>query len=276
MELVRFDGASYPAWEVRHTGRVVGTASLGAGSAASAWHLRLQVEPGYRRRGIGSWLLATATEAAREAGCLTLEAMVVRGSGGEGFAARYGAVVGDELIDAVLHLDRVDPARLTRFTATVPDGYRLTGWCDPTPEPLVDSYARVKRVISEAPNRFPPPMPDWTAAEVRRAEQRRREHGASMWVSACLCDEEVVAFTEVVTSASPQGEQHDTGVAAAHRRQGLARCVKAHMILRLRAERTDVRNLAVTYAAANIGMHAVNRDLGFREHRRRDLVRLRI
>jgi hypothetical protein len=140
--------------------------------------------------------------------------MVVRGSPGVAFTAVHGAVIGDELIDAVLHLARADVGRLTTFAAAVPDGYRLTSWSEPTPSRYVESYARAKRVIADAPNRFPPPTPRWTAAEVREAEHRRRVPG--------------------------------------------------------------VRSFAATYAAANTGMHAVNRDLGFREHRRRDLVRLPI
>jgi GNAT superfamily N-acetyltransferase len=276
VELLDADDGSGRAWEVRYSDRVVGRASLGPGSAPAARHLRLEVEPGYRRRGIGTRLLVTASEAARSDGCLHLEAMVVRGSPGVAFTAVHGAVIGDELIDAVLDLARADVGRLTTFAAAVPDGYRLTSWSEPTPARYVESYARAKWVIADAPNRFPPPTPRWTAAEVREAEHRRREQGTHRWVAACLAADEVVAFSEASTDASARGEQHDTGVLADHRRQGLARAVKARLVLRLRAERPDVRSLGATYAAANTGMHAVSRDLGFREHRRRDLVRLPI
>jgi hypothetical protein len=49
--------------------------------------------------------------------------------------------------------------------------------------------------------------------------------------------------------------------------------VKAALILRLCRQRPDLGSLSVTYALSNTGMKAVNRELGFHEHRRRDLVR---
>lgn len=274
MQLHRVEDGTSGAWEVREHGQVMATASARPGSGSDARHLRLEVAEQHRGRGIGSWLLGTIADELSAAGCQVLETVVVRGSEAARFAQRQGAVVADHLVDDVLELSKVDRERLRRLTHTLPAGYRLVRWQESAPPAVLDSYAAVRNAIRDAPNRFPPPTPEWTPAEVRRAEQRHTERGEEPWVTAAVCDGRVVAFTEAVTTDAPQAEQHDTVVAAPHRRMGLARSVKAALVLWLCEQRPDLRTLAATYALSNTGMQAVNRQLGFREHRRRDLVRL--
>ena len=214
----------------------------------------------------------------RRAGCRTAEAIVVAGSGGEAFAARLGATAGDELVDEVLRFDTVDLAEM-RALGVPPPGYALRHWAGRAPGSLVGSYARAKRSIADAPNRYPPPIPDWDAALVRADEQARADRHADLWVAAAMLTgtEDVVAFTEMETTrASVEASQADTVVLPAHRRKGLATAVKARLLVRLCAARPDLVSSRVTCALANTGMRAVNHRLGFREQQRRTLYRLNL
>ncbi|RYF42623.1 MAG: hypothetical protein EOO25_06105 [Comamonadaceae bacterium] len=58
-----------------------------------------------------------------------------------------------------------------------------------------------------------------------------------------------------------------TAVAAPWRGQGLAKAVKAAMLLLLRDRRPDVTTLITTNAHANAPMLSINQRLGFRVHR---------
>ncbi len=219
-------------------------------------------------------MLYEVTSDLRAVGGRVVEAIAVVGSEGAEFAAKHGAVVGDELVDYVLELDDLDSAELARLASAAPARYRLVHWRDPAPDALLDSYAHAKRFVSDAPNRHPPQVPPWTAALVRQAERERAERGEALWVTAAMLDGKVVAFTEISAGTSVEGDQHDTVVLPDHRRCGLASCIKADLILRLRTSRPDLHTVGVTCAVANTGMRAVNQRVGFLESGRRNLMRL--
>jgi mycothiol synthase len=200
----------------------------------------------------------------------------VAGSDGELLAHRLGATVGDELVDDVLSLDSIDPARLKRI-GVPPAGYDLRHWAGHAPGGLVESYARAKRSIADAPNRHPLPVPLWDVEMIRVNERTRADGGAELWVEAAVVTgtDEVAAFTEMeIAGSCAEASQVDTAVLPAHRRKGLATAVKADLLLRLLAERPDLGSVRVTCALANTGMRAVNHRLGFCEQQRRTLYRL--
>ena len=274
MDLRRIDDDTGIAWEVCHHERALAAATVQAGSEPTARFLRLEVDPQHRGRGIGSWLIGTIIDELRAAGVEMLETLVVTGSAGARFATRHGATSGDHLVTDILDLTRADRVRLSQLVQDLPGEYVLQRWHGHAPPSLINSYAQARKAIRDAPNRYPPPVPEWTPAAIRKSEQHRAQQGESPWVTAATLDGQVVAFTEALTTESPDAEQHDTAVVRAHRRRGLAGAVKADLILRLCRQRPDLRSLAVTYALSNTGMQAVNRELGFEELHRRDLVRL--
>ena len=77
---------------------------------------------------------------------------------------------------------------------------------------------------------------------------------------------EVVAATVATVPASggPVADQHDTAVLPEHRRQGLARWIKAEQAIRLHEHFRGVRAVASTVNRENLPMTAVNRSLGYR------------
>ncbi len=265
-------------WVARVGELVVGQATAHPGSEPSARFVRLTVDPSYRRRGIGRGLFEAACVGLQGSGCVVLEAIGVAGTDGEAFARRLGARAGDELADAVLTLATLDLQHLQQLCA-LPPGYVLAHWAGSAPDDLVESYARAKRSIADAPNGHPPSVPDWDTDLVRADERARADRGAAVWVEVAVLAETrtVVAFTEVeIAGACQEASQNDTVVLPGHRRKGLATAVKADLLLRLRAARPDLVSIGVTCAVANRGMRAVNHRLGFREERRRTLYRLRL
>lgn len=265
-------------WQAWIADQRVGTATAGPGSEPQARFIRLSVDPPYRRGGIGSLLIDAVSTDLRQAGCRTIEAIAVAGSAGDAFAQGLGASVGDELVDDILSLETVSAQQL-QVLGVPPPGYALRHWTGRAPGSMVESYARAKRWIADAPNRHPPPVPDWDTELVRAHERARADAHAELWVVAAVLTGtgEVVAFTEVETfAASVEASQVDTAVLPAHRRKGLATAVKADLLLRLRAARPDLVSIRVTCALANAGMRAVNHRLGFREQQRRTLYRLEL
>jgi GNAT superfamily N-acetyltransferase len=263
-------------WEACIGDQQAGMATAHPGSEPAARFVRLGVDLPYRRAGIGRMLFEAARADLRRAGVRTVEAIAVAESAGEAFAVRLGATAGDELADDVLSFAAIDPRQLRKL-GVPPPGYAVRHWASRAPGRLVESYARAKRSIVDAPNRHPPPIPHWDAELVRFHEQARAGRGAELWVAAAVPGgtDEVVAFTEMETSGTGvHASQHDTVVLAAHRRKGLATAVKAQLLLRLRAARPDLVSSRVTCALANTGMRAVNHRLGFREEQRRTLYRL--
>lgn len=254
----------------------VGTATVRSGSEAGARFVRLSVEPGYRRRGIGHELLDAVCSVLRSAGCVTVEAIAVAGSDGETFADRLGATIGDELADDVLQLAALDHPRLQAL-GEPRLGYDVRPWIGTAPDDLVESYARAKHWIADAPNNYPPIVPDWSECLVREHEKARAARGAELWVSAAVPagTSLVVALTEIeVHSSGTAASQVDTVVLPQHRRKGLATMVKADLLLRLHDGRPDLRSVGATCAVANVAMRTVNHRLGFREEQRRTLYRL--
>ena len=263
-------------WRALIDDQHVGMVSIHPGSVPEARFVRLSVDLPFRRRGIGLLLIDTVGAELRRAGCRTAEALAVAGSEGELLAHRLGATVGDELVDDVLSFESIDPTLLKEICVP-PKGYELRHWVGHAPGSLVKSYAQAKRSIADAPNRHPPPVPDWDAEMIRVHERARADSGADLWVEAAVVigTDEVVAFTEIeIPSLSAEASQVDTAVLPAHRRKGLATAVKADLLLRLLADRPNLGSVLVTCALANTGMRAVNHRLGFREQQRRTLYRL--
>lgn len=254
----------------------VGTATVHGGSGAGACFIRLSVEPGYRRRGVGRELLEAVRSVLRSVGCVTVEAIAAAGSDGEAFARRLGATVGDELAEDVLPFATLDRPRLQALRVPRP-GYVVRRWIGAAPDDLLEAYAVAKHRISDAPNNYPPAVPDWSPALVREQERARAARGAALWVAAAVPagTDLVVAFTEVeVVRSGTAASQVDTVVLPEHRRIGLATIVKADLLLELHDARPDLRSVGATCAVANKAMRSVNHRLGFREEQRRTLYRL--
>lgn len=93
--------------------------------------------------------------------------------------------------------------------------------------------------------------PEWTAQRVRAREAELRRNDIELRVVVAVREDtgEVAGLTEV--------ELHP------HRGRGLGRCVKAHMIRWLPADRPDLDRIYTTTGAGNEHIIRVNHQLGF-------------
>jgi GNAT superfamily N-acetyltransferase len=263
-------------WTARADGRLVGLAlaQLPVDGNEHLGVVRLLVHPQLRRRGIGSTLLRVAAAALRERGRQVVEILQVEtNSPGARFAAALGFRTVQTLVFQSLELSEVDPAI---WDVEPPAGYRLVRWTGHAPDELVESYARARRAMADAPpgeSAFR--IPDWTVERVRRMEAGYREHGIERRVVVAVHAEgDVVGVTELdLQPLRPDmAAQRDTAVLAAHRGHGLGQAMKAAMLRWITADRPGLKRVWTSTAAANHHMADVNHRLGFATVRRHSVV----
>lgn len=154
-------------------------------------------------------------------------------------------------------------------------GYRLAHWA--APEPLVNSFGQVMGHVLDAPGADLQMAPRaWNTAAVRAWEANIATSGARLMVCAAvhLSSGKAVAATvaTVPPSGGPVADQHDTAVVPEHRRQGLARWIKAAQVLRIHERFPGVRATTSTVNQENLQMKAVNRAVGYHLMHERLLV----
>jgi len=235
-----------------------GVANLGQ-HGPTAIFAEVLVAPSARRRGIGSALLAALLERAREQGLAQVHGHHVTPAGAA-FCARAGAVDGQR--DVRSHL-RLAEARLPE--PQLPDRWSLVSWTRRAPDELIESYARAKSALDDAPTPDGIEFSVETAETIRdleaALERRNREARVTVAVDP---GGEVGAFTEVrVTPGAPLAFTEDTATVAEHRGQGLATAVKLESLRRLRADRPEVEVLTTMNAEENRAMRRVNERIGF-------------
>jgi GNAT superfamily N-acetyltransferase len=233
--------------------------------------LRLFVAPPSRRGGVGSALLFEAMRSVDASGIDRLQSTVLAGPPGESFAR---AVPGSRVVLRLeLQEQRLDQewvlARCRELVASPPSAYRLVHWIGLAPEQLAASFGRVMGHVLDAPGavlQMPPRT--WNTAAVRAWEAQMTTGGDQLMVSTAVHSAfgEVVAATVATVPASggPVADQHDTAVLPEHRRQGLARWIKAEQAIRLHEHFRGVRAVTSTVNRENLPMTAVNRSLGYR------------
>jgi GNAT superfamily N-acetyltransferase len=252
-------------WGARRPSELVGIAQTRPDRGAA--FVRLYVPAQHRRRGIGRAILGTVS---RQLNANALRGVVNAGEAGEQFAASMGA---REIMRLVVMSQRLADLQLPR--APLPHGHELVVWRGRAPDRLLSSYVAAKRHIADAPSAHEQLDAAWDNARLRAWEQAVRANGQTLWVCAAVHDGAVVAFTELEVGAHPVASQHDTVVLPGHRGVGLAMAVKAHLVRELRRIGADVASVTSTLNAANHGMIAANRRLGYRTIRERVLVESR-
>lgn len=232
-----------------------------------AGEVDVQVLPGFRRRGIGTLLLAVAADGLRAWGCKTVVAQVLAGTSAVPFLEARGFQCVLSLRALLLRTADVDPARLAALVRAGRPGYRLLRWVGLVPDNLARELATAKRAMVEPPTGGPFA---WDADRVRDMARAVAARGDVLYTVAALHGPagapRIAGFTEVVVpSGTPhRAAQHDTAVVPEHRGRRLGIWVKADMLRWLLAERPQVREIETENADDNAHMLAVNLRLGFR------------
>jgi GNAT superfamily N-acetyltransferase len=233
------------------------TASEGSGTA---WLTDLYVLPGRRRRGIGRALVEAAAEQTRAAGCKHLIGGFTDPAG-PGFVAAVGGRVGtDRLRHSMLRLP------LGAAPVRAVDGYRLVSWRGVTPDELIESYARSRHAINDAPHDDAIEPERFTPERIRDIEAALVRRDRDQFVTVALDGGgEVAGQTEVRVAREPGsgGFTEETAVRGEHRGRGLALWIKDHNIRWLSAQRPDVPYVKTDNDVTNTAMLAVNTRLGF-------------
>jgi mycothiol synthase len=244
-------------WVAEDATGVVGFAQLAGARDSPSVRVEVQVHPDARGRGNGTRLLESTVAAARRRG--PREVIGVHATeAGSRFAARAGATDSQREVRSLLRL----PAE---GSAPPVAGYELESWVGAAPERLLESFARAREAINDAPFAGED-VAVWDPGRVRDLEAalERRERDARVTVALDARDE-VAAFTELRISraGSTVAVTEDTAVVAEHRRRGLGRWIKLESLQRLHAERPDVEVVTTVNAEQNEAMLRLNRSLGF-------------
>jgi mycothiol synthase len=239
-------------------GRLLGAGALEVRGPSFAY-VDLLVFPEQRRRGIGTALLEQLRAAAREAGAISVFGHHWS-EDGAAFASYVGAREDQRDVRAILDLRRAELPQ-----PVVPPGWRLLTWIAAAPDELIESYARARNAMDDAPTPGGVVFPAETAEEVRATEVTAAKRGREVRVTVALDERnEVAAFTDVrATPGEPAASTDDTAVVAWARGQGMGRAVKLESLLRLRADHPEVETVTTMNAELNAAMRHINTRLGF-------------
>lgn len=262
--------------------RAVGAASyvLPQAENLSTVHLELIVHPRYRRRGIGTGLLADVYAAARRHHRSLIEVQTVR--------ALPGGVARDEAgyryltnrahqpgLTSIRSRCEVaddsagDEAALTEAWARA-DGYSLVQWRDAVPEEIIGDVAALQsRLTLDAPTgdlAAEQEVHDTDRVRAQEATQLGRGH---RWYSTAARHDatgRIVARTKLAFESDDDAHarQRVTIVEPAHRGRRLGLIVKSANHAYTRAHEPGLRVIDAWNAEDNTHMRTVNAKLGFR------------
>lgn len=260
-------------WLGRRNGRLAGviTASLPVDGNDSVAVVQLSVHPELRRSGVATELLHAVTPTLREHGRATVEGRNVT-EDGTAWAEALGFRVVHTTLTQVLDLTE---GHSWNFPAPV--GYRLVRWVGAAPADIVESYARARTAIVDAPQGMAAlTAPEWSVDRVRRIEADFREHGFEhrTVVAVDPSSGAVVGLTELERRPLEPTRliQGDTAVLHSHRGHGLGLAMKAAMLHWVTVDVAGLTEVRTATGAANTHMAGVNHRLGFRTVRRSRVV----
>jgi GNAT superfamily N-acetyltransferase len=236
-------------------------------------HIRwseIAVKPEHRRRGLGRALFGRVVESfdGQAEDLTVISETKDRMPSGEAFANAIGAKPGLPMKLNQLDLRTVDRTKIAEWARATPKGYRLERIDGTVPDQLVKAFIEASEGINDMP-RGDIAFNDWklTEAQIRQRESFFRQAGMTWWLLLAIDDRtgEGVGFTEVeFNPLDPHAiQQEGTAVVAAHRGHGVGLWLKAVMLERILAERSDSRFIRTGNANVNKQMLAINEKLGF-------------
>ena len=229
-------------WQaVAAPGAVAGVASLRRILPPGDAELRLHVRPEWRRRGIGSRLLAAVRE---QTGGPRLLADVAAGSPGEAFCRRHGfRHLGSRRHDLLTYCD-VHQAWLGELVDAEHPGYRLSRWTGDLPDT--------------------PTVQDLLAGP---------SGPGNALLAAADADGDLAAYGLAIVGelAQPRARQYGPAVLPGHRGRRLGLWVGAALIQRLHEVHPHVTEIETATAEDDAHPLAAHRHLGFRLLRRTHL-----
>jgi len=262
-------------WALHDDGGIAAQAVLSWAELASNRHsagVHVSVEPGLRRRGIGTRLLTLAVAEARKVHRpLLLAHSSDRLPAGRHFLERAGFKPGLATHLNQLVLERLDRQLLKRWMAAAPEragDYAVELWDGPVPEERLAAYAGLSNVMNSAPRGELNVEDTLTTPNMIRESEAYLFSDGSRRLIACARHKPTGALAGfTVLLWNPQRAalvwQGDTGVVEAHRNKGLGRWLKAANMEALLVRNAAARFVRTGNADSNAPMLAINREMGF-------------
>ncbi|MCI4010179.1 GNAT family N-acetyltransferase [Brevibacterium sp. ZH18] len=263
--------------------------------------LGLYVEPGSRRRGIGSAMLEFVRSRTREWGRRVIASEVCRpyGGGGTGmgaakiadaeasvpgiaFAEHHGfaIAIGDLRSECPLPLDSELIRAIADEARPSHEEFELHSWTGDVPEEFVDRWALMEGLLeTEAPTGEREIEPEATsAADIREQEAIFVEQGRTSFAAIALAPSgDIAAYTQLIhSSVESMVYQWGTLVRGEHRGHRLGAAMKAAAAIEFAQSGLEARAIVTYNAEENEHMLAINRRLGFRPVERLEEVELNL
>jgi GNAT superfamily N-acetyltransferase len=234
--------------------------------------IELYVIPAARRQRLGEILLTVIAERAVLEGFTSLGVEVIGGTPAMGFYPTHGFNHAYTEMRSILDLADVDWAHLSEMAEGVAHGYRIEYYAGDLPDEILPEYAEAKQVRRLDPDgdlelRPSSYDPDRLRASLRCLQGR----GLKPYIVVAIHErsEKVAGLTELVVPAlrPSRADQYDTVIVPEHNSYGLARAIKARMLLELRAAEPNLREVQTWHAPEREQLQQVNKELGFRPDR---------
>jgi GNAT superfamily N-acetyltransferase len=269
-----WDGEAPRVFVAREGGRVVGSAAYWTSEWDNqhlAW-LGFKVHPDHRRRGVGSALLGSLLDRARDEGRTTVGTDGWDNPTTHAFAAKHGFEKASQAIQrrqVLADIDRDVLQKLYDEAAHAAVDYELLRLVGPTPDDLIDAVVEMTAAINDAPTDDLAIEDEvFTAERVRGyenaivAKRQRAYHLIARHRSTGELAGHTIVTVELERPAN--GHQHDTSVIRAHRGHRLGLLLKSAMLLWLDEAEPQLETIETWNAESNDHMISVNEQLGYR------------
>jgi GNAT superfamily N-acetyltransferase len=264
-------------WVAEEDGAFLGYAGLLVLSDLGV--LELHVAPRARRSGVGRDLLKAVAdravaESAGEPGephtrsFSSLGVEVVAGTPAGEFFTGHGFTHVYTEMRSILSLSTVDWAHVEEMAAGLVQGYVVEVHEGDLPDSLLPGYAEAKQVRRSDPTGDMELRPSsYDTDRLRASLQCLNVRGLRPYIVVAVHERTgvVAALTELVVPAQhpTRADQYDTIVVPAHNSYGLARAIKARMLLELRVRQPQLAEVQTWHAADREQLSQVNKELGF-------------
>jgi GNAT superfamily N-acetyltransferase len=226
-----------------------------------------------RRRGVAMVLLAALAAFMRAGGYVTAT-MSARVGDGTAYLDTIGAAEKHRAVENRLDLARADWAGLGRWEAVADEGSDELSWEIHAGRVPLDRFAELIPTLTAMVNSQPlgtleiPPI-RYEIEQIKAWYANMDAHGGDHVMALLRSGDDLVAVSEANWAADypDRAFQNLTAVAPEWRGKGLAKAAKARLLRALRERRPEIVLLISVNAHVNAAILAINRQLGFVQHR---------
>ena len=251
-------------------GTVVGFAGLLVLSDLGV--LELYVAPRARGNGVGRALLKAVSDRTATEHFSSLGVEVVGGTPAAEFYSRFGFSHVYTEMRSILRLSAVDWAHIEEMSSALVQGYVVEVHEGDLPDRLLPGYAEAKQVRRADPTGDMELRPSsYDVDRLRASLQVLSARGLQPYIVVAVHERSgvVAGLTELVVPAQHpiRADQYDTIIVPAHNSYGLARVIKARMLLELREREPQLETVQTWHATDREQLQQVNKELGFQADR---------